>query len=67
MTTRRQFIGSALAAGALAAAGCQTTGSGGKREIVDEDVRVENDMHRLPAPASRLAFASDPVDRLVND
>jgi len=38
MTTRRQFIGSALGAGALAAAGCQTTGSGGKREIVDAQI-----------------------------
>ena len=40
MTTRRQFIGSALGAGALAAAGCQTTGSGGKREIVDAQIHL---------------------------
>src|SRR5438128_5705039 len=40
MTTRRQFIGSALGAGALAAAGCQTTGGGGKREIVDAQIHL---------------------------
>src|SRR5437879_340809 len=40
MTTRRQFIGSALGAGALAAAGCQTTGSRGKREIVDAQIHL---------------------------
>jgi hypothetical protein len=40
MTTRRQFIGSALGAGALAASGCQTTGGGGKREIVDAQIHL---------------------------
>jgi len=40
MTTRRQFIGSALGAGALAAAGCQTTGGGRKREIVDAQIHL---------------------------
>jgi len=40
MTTRRQFIGGALGAGALAAAGCQTTPGSGKRALVDAQVHL---------------------------
>src|SRR2546427_3374602 len=40
MTTRREFIGSALGASALAAAGCRTTGSGDKRLIVDAQIHL---------------------------
>ncbi len=40
MTTRRQFIGSALGASALAAAGCQTTGGEGKRMLVDAQIHL---------------------------
>src|SRR2546430_2528529 len=40
MTTRREFIGSALGASALAAAGCQTTGSEDKRLIVDAQIHL---------------------------
>jgi predicted TIM-barrel fold metal-dependent hydrolase len=39
MTTRRQFIGTALGASALAAAGCQSMGSG-KRQLVDAQVHL---------------------------
>jgi predicted TIM-barrel fold metal-dependent hydrolase len=40
MTTRRRFIGSTLGVAALAAAGCGTTGSGGKRTLVDAQVHL---------------------------
>ena len=40
MLSRRQFISSTLGAGALAAAGCQTTGGSGKRTIVDAQVHL---------------------------
>ena len=40
MTTRRQLMGSALGAGALAAAGCQTTAPATKRSIVDAQVHL---------------------------
>ena len=40
MFTRRHFIAGAAGAGALAAAGCQTTVSSGKRMIVDAQVHL---------------------------
>lgn len=40
MTTRRQFMGSAVSAGAFAAAGCRTTGRGSTRMIVDAQVHL---------------------------
>src|SRR4051812_35226423 len=41
MTTRRQFVAGSLSAGALAAAGCQSTGGeGGRRELVDAQVHL---------------------------
>jgi predicted TIM-barrel fold metal-dependent hydrolase len=40
MTTRRQFIAGALGASALGVAGCQTTGNGGRRSIVDAQVHL---------------------------
>ena len=40
MTTRRTFIGTSLGTGALAATGCQTTGSAGKRRIVDAQIHL---------------------------
>jgi predicted TIM-barrel fold metal-dependent hydrolase len=40
MFTRRKFIGTAGAAATLAAAGCATQGSAGKREIVDAQVHL---------------------------
>ena len=40
MTTRRQFLGTTLSASALAATGCQSTGSGGKHMIVDAQIHL---------------------------
>lgn len=40
MTTRREFITAAAGVGAFAAAGCQTTGSHGKRQIVDAQIHL---------------------------
>jgi predicted TIM-barrel fold metal-dependent hydrolase len=40
MTTRRQLMGCALGASALAAAGCQTTSTAGKRSITDAQVHL---------------------------
>ncbi len=40
MMKRRQFIAGALGASALGVAGCQTTGSGGKRLLVDAQVHL---------------------------
>ena len=43
MTTRRRFIGTTLGTGALAATGCQSTGSSGntgKRQIVDAQIHL---------------------------
>src|SRR5882672_9857966 len=40
MTSRREFIAGSLAAGTLAAAGCQSMGGGGKRQLVDAQVHL---------------------------
>src|SRR5258708_33115754 len=39
MTTRREFVAGSLAAGTLAATGCQSMG-GGKRQLVDAQVHL---------------------------
>ena len=40
MTTRREFIGNSLVVTALAAAGCQTVGSGSHRMFVDSQIHL---------------------------